>query len=243
MWQVSDSIAQLLSDRLAGSVDLSQPRLGFSPSDSRPIAIPQMLGVWFDQRESADEPQLVEAHVRGGDLIARYAEDEKRQVRAEIYWRALEQTPLSETGIELIASVQTSKLTSRPRLSTNSRVNAAEVLLVESHAGGACRAVEFESADSFQLAQAGSFILFRLENSALSYCEMVQPTDFVSSTMRQVNEQHCTVISHELFPNSLEKGVIRRGRVRGIFVPREQDIDRAREHFREFAASKPVLSA
>jgi hypothetical protein len=45
-----------------------------------------------------------------------------------------------------------------------------------------------------------------------------------------------------MFPESLEKGVIRRGRVRGVFLPREQDEQLARAAWRALVDSPDVLS-
>jgi hypothetical protein len=47
---------------------------------------------------------------------------------------------------------------------------------------------------------------------------------------------------HHLFPESLEKGVIRRGRVRGWFLPREGDADAAAERYRQWLAEPPPLT-
>ena len=49
-------------------------------------------------------------------------------------------------------------------------------------------------------------------------------------------------IRWQMFPESLEKGVIRRGRVRGVFLPREQDEQLARAAWRALVDSPDVLS-
>jgi hypothetical protein len=46
-----------------------------------------------------------------------------------------------------------------------------------------------------------------------------------------------------LFPERLEKGVIRRGRLAGIFVPRDGDEEAAAHFYRQWRASPPPLTA
>jgi hypothetical protein len=242
MWQIKGSIAELSTDHFTGLIDLSRPWMGFTLSNERPAGILQILGVWFKNHNSEFESQQSAVHVRATDLVARYTEDQLRNVYPEIYWRLIEPTSLGVSGIELIASVQTSMLSSKPRLTTLSRCIAKEVLRIEARRNGDRQKIDFD-VEKMGRIERDNFLLIRPNNTSFSYCEMVHPSDFVSSTITQTEQQDIAQLSHELFPQSLEKGVIRRGRVRGIFVPRERDVECAREHFLEFADSKPVLSA
>ena len=67
---------------------------------------------------------------------------------------------------------------------------------------------------------------------------MVHPTDFVSARL-----QHTRHVETTLFPEHLEKGVIRRGRICGWFMPAENDLDTAVELAREFVNEPPPLTA
>ena len=49
-------------------------------------------------------------------------------------------------------------------------------------------------------------------------------------------------LSHRLFAERLEKGVILRSRIRGLFVPRDHDTELAQSEYRRFAASEPPLT-
>jgi hypothetical protein len=78
-----------------------------------------------------------------------------------------------------------------------------------------------------------------------SYVEMIFPSDFCCASVRWGDTQGQTakaVLHSELFPESLEKGVIRRARLRGLFVPRADDLVTASQLFAEFAASPPPLT-
>jgi hypothetical protein len=46
----------------------------------------------------------------------------------------------------------------------------------------------------------------------------------------------------QLFLESLEKGVIRRGRARGMVIPREGDLAAATAAYRDFCQSPPPLT-
>lgn len=243
MWQIKGSIAELSTDQFTGLVDLSRPWMGVSFSNERRAGVLQTLGVWFENQTSEVESQQFAVHVRGTDLVVRYPEDQQRNVHPEIYWRMMEpKISAGVSGIELIASVQTSKLTSKPRLTTLSQFIAEEVLQIEARRNGDCHKIDFEI-EKVRRLERDSFLLIRPNNTSFSYCEMVHPSDFVNSKVMITEQREVAQLSHELFPQSLEKGVIRRGRVCGIFVPRKQDVECAREHFKEFANSKPVLSA
>ena len=66
----------------------------------------------------------------------------------------------------------------------------------------------------------------------MSYAHMVHPSDFVS--MRLKVALYAGVAESQLFPEHLEKGVIRRGRICGWFMPLENDLQTAVELARQF---------
>jgi hypothetical protein len=72
---------------------------------------------------------------------------------------------------------------------------------------------------------------------------MVHPADFQhDELLRNSVQQQAAYLRHRLFPEPLEKGVILRARVRGVFVPRDGDTQIAAECFDAFAATEPPLS-
>ena len=52
----------------------------------------------------------------------------------------------------------------------------------------------------------------------------------------------CFTLNHELFAGHIEKGVIRRGRARGVFLAGASDVDAAQRCFRELVSSAPPLT-
>jgi hypothetical protein len=109
-------------------------------------------------------------------------------------------------------------------------------------------------------------LLFRFPGLDFSYIEMVHPADFEhdevasgvgdpdvgmavalpSLSLRgeaavQLPPQHVLRIAHRLFRTTLEKGVILRARVRGVFVNRHDDARSAADCYAAFATADPPL--
>ncbi|MDZ4820284.1 MAG: hypothetical protein SGJ20_15060, partial [Planctomycetota bacterium] len=66
-------------------------------------------------------------------------------------------------------------------------------------------------------------------------------TDFASAEVA-MDEDQPLILSTTLFPDRLEKGVIRRGRICGWFMPVENDLATAAQLAREFVAEPPPLT-
>jgi hypothetical protein len=183
--------------------------------------------------------------VRGCDLVATYVQDDRRKVRGQVYWRAITAGDQQWPAIELIVSVQTSLLDSDPTLAVRSTVPATEVLGVKSIERGGTNDITPRASDSRVVTVHGkppSFWLFRLPAADLTYVEMIHPLDFVHSSFRETapgEVEHAT----QLFRGRLEKGVILRSRLCGVFVPRSDDVNSAIACYNNFAASEPPLTA
>ena len=83
-------------------------------------------------------------------------------------------------------------------------------------------------------------VLFRPQHLGASYLEMVHPTDFTGVQIATADE--LPTVRWHVFPERLEKGVIRRARVRGLFLPRDNDLQHAREQIEAFVLSPLALS-
>ncbi|HTN76942.1 MAG TPA: hypothetical protein VL096_16905 [Pirellulaceae bacterium] len=176
-----------------------------------------------------EQPEtLVEAYQRGVDLVATYAQLSERTIRPQVYWRYLESAEMP--GLELILSAQTSLLDSQPQTRVESTLPGGEVRLLS--------VTGKWLSDSSTDVPCG--VLVRSPELSASYFEMVFPSDLsVGSVERQPQR---VTIRRELFPERLEKGVVRRGRVRGVFLAQEQDEALALQAFERFVESPLVLS-
>ncbi len=236
-WNLQGTIARVSRHTLAGQVDVSFPWRGFEPA-AAPRAGVALLKV-FTRATALDAPEtLVEHYDRGVDLVATYAQTPERNFRPQVYWRVIEQpvdAAAASAGLEVIVSTQTSLLDSQPLVALESVLPPGEVQLWSAQ-GEPLTA----SSGVWQTGSAAAcVVLFRPRDWSLSYCELAQAADI---SAMQVELGEFPSIRWQMFPESLEKGVIRRGRVRGVFLPREQDEQLARAAWRALVDSPDVLS-
>ena len=192
--------------------------------------------------------------------MAVYAERPERPLRAEVYWRVLAadaerpSSPGSEdaTAIELVISVQTSLLHMDPALTVATLLSAPAGVWRLRHPAGAEFAVCSAPSDgqnAFEPDSGPGCFLFRgaghLSHLDLSYLEMVHPADFRHSKLTGDAVTGGWRLEHRLFETALgglEKGVILRSRLRGMFIPRCEDQAIALAEYRRFVASEPPLT-
>ncbi len=250
MWRLDGSLVGILTGRFAVRVDLHRPGGGIDGIQLEGTEIPAMrlLGVSNVGQARADEFRLCDSYVRGNDLIATYSVAPDDTVLLQITRHILPRDADVPTfGIETVVSMQTNLLDSRPE------VNLISIL-------PSVTTIGVGKADSWQHIEAGGpaaeaatitpddgksigLFLFRLPAGRWSYAEMVYPSDFLASdlSLEQIGGG-CVHISHRLLDERLEKGVIRRARLRGVFVSSDNDEATARRGFRQFSNSPPPLT-
>lgn len=238
-WQFDDRVAHLAWGNDRAQVDLRSPSRGvqLALAGSREAAL-EMLGVELGEAN----PELSDVFVRGGDLVATYAQTAERPARVQIYWRHMA-SDAERLTLDLIVSVQTSLLDSWPSLQTRSWLAARAVLPVSASPDGdrfaPGKRVEFErTAD-----QATGCLGFELNTAPLGYIEMIHPSDFWRGSLAPANDdQSRTVCSWELFPQQLEKGVILRARLRGVVLRKAPTSATLDELYSAFLAEKLPLT-
>jgi hypothetical protein len=242
-WRLDARTASLRLARLSAVVRPLEPALGLCELriDGRPIsAACSPLGVELNDGAQRPSPAVVDEYVRGGDLVATYADCPARELRSQIYWRASShRTEGAIAAIELVISVQTSLLDSSPRLATRSTLNADEAYCVSS----ADNASQIEGGMS-------SCYLYRLAATPFSYAEMVHPAQSRESTVEVPANAGASddaastrlELRQQLFPERLEKGVILRARILGLFLDRQGDSEAAARHYAAFLAAEPPLT-
>lgn len=221
-WQLNAGQASLVCGELRGSLDSRSPRHGLHDVSlrQRRLANSHFLGIDLD---AAGSEVLTDLYQRGGDLIARYAQTPGRPFGVMVYWRA----GLISIGsgehpyVDLLVSVETSLLESRPRLEVHTRLarSAAEVT---SH-------------------QDVGYCLAQFPDTAASYIEMYHPDDALTTSTNSTSDG--MQITTRLFGQPLEKGVILRSRLRGVFVPVRDGECLAQAALADLAVSPPPLTA
>jgi hypothetical protein len=229
-WHVELLAAKLGMPRLVATLDLERPERGLQALavDGDSLGDVQLLAVQLSPvlpatGQSTVRPTIVDTFARGDDMAVTYAERPQPAMQTQVYWRAHNASG-AIAAVELLVSVQTGLLDSCPHLSTNSRLAATEVLPLEN--------VEAQGAT-----------LFRLTGGQLSYAEVAHPTsDCVSEVRTSSLSQSQAGISHRLFQDRLEKGVILRARVLGVLVDRADDQRQAARLLADFLRTLAPLT-
>jgi len=246
MWQVDGSKASIRVGNVAAQLNLQRPHEGLHDIRVDGEAIPEarVLEARTGDIPSGQDEQLVDGYVRGTDLVAVYAQTAQRNVCAQIYWRVIQLDSVGAAGVEIITSVQTNLLDSEPRIAVGSTLPCCGARRLSDEKDSHCERVALSEVEPFVLDSGAGLLLFRLPNSACSYAEMIHPADFTTGKIRRDSSMGRQVRSHfRLFDEPLEKGVIRRSRVRGIFLPSEQDEKAAIQCYRNFVNSAAPLTA
>jgi hypothetical protein len=252
-WRIDGHTARLEFETFRAEIDLSNPSTGVRRLEPRGMALPDaaLFCVMLPQFASAGETAM-DFYSRGNDLVAIYGDAREHPFRAQIYWRLLppscfdsaDSENQSIAALELILSIQTSLLNSDPALTVETTLAANEVSQLAHLDGFDFVDLPIPSAPKLVDAQfgAGCFVL-RPAGGSLTYIEMVHPADFRQSTLERVDQNGPVRLSHRLFAERLEKGVILRSRIRAIFATADANLATIARAYQEFAASDPPLTA
>lgn len=225
MWQLLDQRASLSLGPIRARLDLAVPENGIHEIQlgRSPWAGARLLCVEAVTQERRSGLALLEAYVRGSDLVATYAPPVGSAVQPQIYWRARSEHALDATGVELVVSVQTNLLDSRPSTRVSSILNAAAPQALVYYERGQWRSVDHSAHSIVVRADEGAAGMWALATGGEEYVyvEMVHPIDFESVTLEVAAPLGRTIIKADVFREHLEKGVIRRARFCGWFLRRE----------------------
>ncbi len=241
-WKLCGTIAQLRTEFLEATVDVERPDLGLGSLMSRnnghtvQFGRASILGVCADQLDPL-AVKSTDHYVRGDDLIVSCQPATTSDISLQIYWRVVNDETIPATGIETIVSAQTDLLDSHPTSVVSSQLPPGDVLIMIDGSDQTFQPLAIECGES---ATGNGVVLIRFENNEISYLEMVHPSDDRGVTIKRTSEQ--LVTSYPVLTERLEKGVIRRSRLRAMFIPRENDSSVAMKLYAQFAASPPPLT-
>jgi hypothetical protein len=256
-WQLDAATARLIGSQIGATIDLAQPARGLavSVSDIPPNQFAlQTLGIEIGDEKTLSHARL-DAYVRGPDLVATYDESPPAQLRTQSYWRivapaefAADDASAVVAAFDLILSVNTSLLDNNPQSRVSSKI-AATTAVFELVADAASK-LTFQEVDLARSRSTAGRInrtsgtgcfLARFGSNELSFVQMVHPVDFGGAIL-DVHQQSLA-ISHQLFQQRLEKGVILRARVRAAVLHRHNDLSTALAAYYRFANAEPPLTA
>ena len=251
-WQITKHTALLRLPGLEAALDVAAPRDGLGQLS---VGRQSQAGAIFQWSMPPEAPQIdaleTEAYVRGNDLIATYSADDDWPFRVQVAWCALTATDRLTAlgGVDMIASVQTDLLDSRPELAVATSLQASELLSLTDADAGVFEPVALDPRQPVALApkNGAGCVLFRFADDgstapAYSYAEMVHAGDVGPATL--VRDPAGQVrLERRLFSGFLEKGVILRTRLRGLFLERADDEAAALAWHRALLESKLPLTA
>jgi len=216
IWQLTANTAKLRTSQLNAQLDLRNPLQGLHHLSYGSTALEgSVLGVTTSDNSVGENANVEEAFVRGNDLVATYRTGGDRRFSLQVYWTV---TP-HENGvvvIDTLLSLETSLLESFPRVIMKSELPGTKIL---------------------QLQDSRNDLVLRSVDKNWSYAEMSHPED---PGNLQIDEKG--VIQRTLGGAFLEKGVIRRLRLRGAFLPQDNDLQLASECQAELATETPPLT-
>ncbi len=252
LWKCDKNVAELKLDSFHATLDAAQPGLGLTLDDpwgSHAICA-QLLGLSVAPQRPGDVNWPAECYVRGDDLVVAYTESVLRPLsplRVDAVWRALRPGSADEflAAVELIVSVRTELLDSPAVAFVQSELPGGAMFRLAGTSQPRCEALALAPSELLRLvpAEGPGCVLCRLPGGEPTYAEMIHPADFHNDEASLGPLGDGAILRHCLFNQSLEKGVILRSRVRGVFLPRENDVALAAACYASFAATEPPLDA
>ena len=175
--------------------------------------------------------QIEEAYVRDQDLIVRYRETPDDQFSFQLNWRLVGSESMAAWGVELWVSIQTSRLDTAPSIELRSDLPDAPWQVLRHHE-------LVVGADEQTLSAAA---LVAAPHPSLACVWMIEPGD--QSQFQLHSQPTDSTQSGKLFGAFLEKGVIRRGRMRFLMIESELQDHQFAELYNDFITSPLPLTA
>ena len=185
-------------------------------------------------------------------MVAFYSPTEEYPFRREIYWRRIDSSDSSSdsssavVALDLLSSIQTDLLDSHPAVRVSSSLSAVEVLRMTASTEDRFETIESTAGAKIELRTGDvGCVLIRLpcqaDGKSFSYAEMIHPSDLGETSLSITSEGYAKT-EHTLMADFLEKGVIRRARLRGVFLDRQADTEAAAYWYRSFVEEKLPLT-
>jgi hypothetical protein len=246
MWQLSATEAAFDSLFLTGSIDPAAPLGGIRRLTWRGHSLPDwsLFELAAPVRRWNDPLRIEDQYIRGDDFVVEYQQVVGPNVQPQFYWRLHAEPQAAAAGMEILVSLRTSLLASRPESALRSSIGEeAELLVCDANAdafhplSGAVM-----SGKTFQAEVPIGGLLARPKARDFSYVEFGDPSDCAELEFEPLAISKGWRWEYTLFREHLEKGVIRRGRLQGWFLPRENDEELARQLRAAFLRSPPPLT-
>jgi hypothetical protein len=213
-WRLVEQRAVLAAGELSATIDLAEFDLGLQNVNwAGALVDGRVLGPQLP-RLAGNQWPITESYVRVADLVASFEQPGPLAAVPQVYWRIRHRESTVAVGIELIVSMRTDLLDSEPQTHVVTEFNQATI-----------RSEPLRILDL---------------PGGVSYFQIIHPDDVFAVEERCSGDRYR--ITATLFPERLEKGVIRRARICGWFLPSFSGHSVAVELAREFIAEPPPLT-
>ncbi len=202
-----------------GSVGTSQIEVfPQAPEQAAIMRLPAVSDVWELAQITAHPPhasQPEEVYSRQGDLIARYQQTEQDTFAYQLDWQLLAPQGPFVAGVELWLSIQTDLLNTRPQLEVTTQALHGNSWRILQH----CEMMEDQ--DESEVGRGPAALVCEARSGdrtshGLTGVWLIAPGD-QRHTRLQTNDSQSTQ-SVRLFGHFMEKGVIRRARMRFLLA-------------------------
>lgn len=215
-WRLEGPIAHLAGRELQARLNLAAPGYGLAHLHYRGASLEgRLLGVQIGECDAA-EPD--EAYVRGNDLVVVYRETDSQPFSVQVYWSIVDAAPIGAAEIDAVVSIQTRAWEAYPQIHVHSTVGSGDRVEAVSDA-----------------------VVLRPHSAEWSYLEATLPGDFTLVPAKVDAGMLCARWSFG--GEFMERGVIRRLRLRGALAPRTGDLDALRRLRAGLLAEPPPLTA
>ncbi len=210
-WTLRGTSASMAIAKWSGKLDLEQPNRGLDLHCGTESSGAGLLGVDFSLPH---HPFDKDCYVRQGDLIVVYPQRDDRKFSLQLDYRLLEAGP-DRLLIELWISVQTYLLDSRPTVSVSCRADRESIRTESTISDASHQAVVQGTVDG-----------------TLHWAWLTHPRDQDDTSWNWNGDRQA--FEAGLFGHFMEKGVIRRARMRcliGTTSLKEREVDEAYQSF------------
>jgi hypothetical protein len=222
-WRLDGTGAELIAGSFGARIDLERPSHGLRNVRIKGSSCGwQLLQIGLVAAGKTvipdDAPwQPADIYVRGCDLVASYREPLGQPFNVQLYWRIIEGGAEEMLVVEIIVSVQTPLWEAYPCVTIGSEVHGGEIVEVD---------------DLLVFSPAGNW----------SYVELPYPGDFA---LPQANPaaSGASGLRWRFGPQFMERGVIRRLRLRGAIAPRDHAFTAAKQLRLSLLEEPPPLTA
>jgi hypothetical protein len=241
VWSLDGSIARVASGAISGEVDVARPHVGLhlAPFDYEKNGCllfnthrsPELRpSTDANDNEERWPLSVADAYVRGNDLVASYRPADDWPYAPQLYWHA--ETLQTIDGVlgsmSHLVSVQTHLLDTHPKIDVYSQVPCSEYFYLTLTESGEANVEPADRDRTVRPANETCCVLWRLLAAPVSYVEIVSAGDVREISFGPAASRRFFAV-WRLFSEFLEKGVIRRARVHGAILPRENDVELALE--------------